>query len=173
MFLADHESRWHLSSFGMRFATLKPAHLFFVCSFLPLAATLAQQARSLPVAFFRHQETEISGTYRGHAPASDAAHREFTLELFADGSASLTTLYVGKDKATERGRWQQTGNEVELTFDAMGSNQPPRPITFHHRDHELSPLHWDASEWGRPGPPTLHWSAPKASAAERSRQGGL
>ena len=110
-------------------------------------------------------EADLSGTYQGHAPAADAAKRVFTLNLAADGTASLTTLYIGKDDATQHGRWTQSGSQVVLTFDAMGPNRPPRPITFRHRDHELSPIHWDPSEWGRAGPPVLHRS--------RTCQGGL
>ena len=112
----------------------------------------------------RHQPADLSGTYQGQAPRSDAARRVFTLDLAVDGTATFTTVYIGKDKATEQGRWRQTGNQVELTFDAMGANQPPRPIIFRHRDHQLSPIHWDASEWGRAGPPTLHWSRAAHSA---------
>jgi hypothetical protein len=77
----------------------------------------------------------------------------------------LTTQYIGKDNATQHGRWTQSGSQIVLTFDPMGPNGPPRPITFRHRGHQLSPIHWDPSEWGRAGPPVLHRS--------RGVQGGL
>jgi hypothetical protein len=101
------------------------------------------------------EESAAAGTYRGHAPAADAAERVFTLTLDPDGSATLTTLFIGKGKATERGHWKQNGIEVVLTFDPLGSSQPPRPITFRFRHHALQPTHWDPSEWGRKGPPVL------------------
>jgi hypothetical protein len=101
-------------------------------------------------------ETDISGVYQGHAPASDAARRVYTLNLASDGTAMLTTQYIGKDNVTMHGRWTQSGRQIVLTFDSMGPNGPPRPITFRHRGHELSPIHWDPSEWGRAGPPILH-----------------
>jgi hypothetical protein len=69
---------------------------------------------------------------------------------------------------TQHGRWMQSGSQIVLTFDPMGPHQPPRPITFRHRDHELSPIHWDPSEWGRAGPPVLHRARPKTTV-----QGGL
>jgi hypothetical protein len=134
------------------------------------------------VDFARRPEADPSGTYQGHAPAADAARRVFTLNLAADGTAILTTLYIGKNDATQHGRWTQNGSQILLTFDAMGPNRPPHPITFRHRGHELSPIHWDPSEWGRAGPPVLHRSLPKTvstgilldpQAALRPGQGGL
>src|SRR5258708_2568152 len=122
------------------------ALLFVLCWILPAFATLLA----------RRHETDLSGIYQGHAPASDAARRVFTLNLASDGTAMLTTQYIGKENVTMHGRWTQTGRQVILTFDSMGPNGPPRPITFRHRDHELSPLHWDPNEWGRAGPPILH-----------------
>jgi NlpE N-terminal domain len=104
---------------------------------------------------------DLSGTYQGHAPAADAARRVFTLELVQDGTAILDTLYIGKEDATQHGRWTLSGSQVVLTFDAMGPNRPSHPITFRHRDHALSPIHWDPSEWGRSGPPVLHRSRSK------------
>jgi NlpE N-terminal domain len=101
---------------------------------------------------------DLAGIYQGHAPAADAAKRVFTLNLAADGTASLTTLYIGKDDTTQHGRWTQSGSQVVMSFDAMGPNRPPHPITFRHHDHELRPIHWDPSEWGRAGPPVLHRS---------------
>jgi hypothetical protein len=101
-------------------------------------------------------ETDLSGVYQGHASASDAAKRVFTLNLASDGTAMLTTQYIGKNNSTMHGRWTKSGRQIVLTFDSMGPNGPPRPITFRHRNHELSPVHWDPNEWGRAGPPVLH-----------------
>jgi hypothetical protein len=111
--------------------------------------------------FARHQQADLSGTYQGHAPPSDTAKRVFTLNLAADGTAVLNTLYIGKDDASEHGRWTQTGSQIVLTFDPIGPNRPPGPITFRHHGHELSPIRWDLSEWGRGGPPVLHHLRPK------------
>jgi hypothetical protein len=103
----------------------------------------------------RGHETDLSGIYQGHAPASDAARRVYTLNLAPDGTAILTTQYIGKENVTMHGRWTQSGRQIVLTFDSMGPNGPPRPITFRHRNHELSPVHWDPNEWGHAGPPIL------------------
>ncbi len=107
-------------------------------------------------------ETDLSGTYQGRAPAADEARRVFTLSLAEDGTAILTTLYIGKNDATQHGRWTHSGSQIVLTFDPMGPNQPPGPITFRHHDDELHPIRWDPSEWGRHGPPVLHRSRSKA-----------
>jgi hypothetical protein len=130
-----------------RIPRLIPRPLLALCFVLPAAF-------ATPLA--RAHETDLSGVYQGHAPASDAAKRVFTLNLASDGTAILTTLYIGKNNSTMHGRWTQSGRQVLLTFDSIGPNGPPRPITFRHRDHELSPVHWDPNEWGRAGPPVLH-----------------
>jgi NlpE N-terminal domain len=101
------------------------------------------------------RETDLAGVYQGRAPASDAARRVYTLNLASDGTAMLTTQYIGKDNVTMQGRWTRNGREIVLTFDSLGPNGPPRPITFRYRGHELSPVHWDPNEWGRTGPPIL------------------
>jgi hypothetical protein len=113
---------------------------------------------------FASRKADLTGTYQGHAPAADAARRVFTLNLAADGTAILDTLYIGKDSVTQHGRWLQSGSQIILTFDPMGPNGPPRPITFRHRDHELSPVRWDPNEWGRSGPPVLHRSRAKTTS---------
>ncbi len=121
----------------------------------------------IPAACAAAQPPDLAGTYQGHAPAADAAKRVFTLNLALDGTAVFDTLYIGKDSVSQHGRWTQTGSQIVLTFDPMGSHQPPRPITFRHRDHKLSPIRWDPSEWGRSGPPVLH------RATKTTVQGGL
>src|ERR1700692_3544572 len=97
----------------------------------------------LPAAFAtrvaRGHETDPSGVYQGHAPASDAARRVFTLNLASDGTAMFTTQYIGEDNVTMHGRWSQSGRQIVLTFDSMGPNGPPRPITFRHPDPAPSP----------------------------------
>ena len=92
---------------------LIPRSLLALCWILPAAfATLLA----------RGHETDLSGVYQGHAPASDAARRVFTLNLASDGTAMLTTQYIGKNNATMHGRWTQSGRQIVLTFDSMGPN---------------------------------------------------
>jgi hypothetical protein len=109
----------------------------------------------------RKLEADSPGTYQGYAPAADPAKRVFTLNLAADGTAVFTTLYIGKNEATQYGRWTQNGSQILLIFDAIGPNLPPHPLTFRRRRHQLSPVQWDPSEWGRAGPPVLRRSRPK------------
>ncbi len=155
----------------LRVRSQLPGSLLALCWLIPAACAGAQlQTRAQPTAvdFFWRQEADPTGTYQGHAPAADAAKRVFTLSLASDGTAILDTLYIGKDNVTQHGRWTRSGSQIVLTFDPMGPNGPPRPITFRHSDHELSPVRWDPSEWGRAGPPVLHRSRPKTTV-----QGGI
>jgi NlpE N-terminal domain len=124
-------------------------HLLALCCLLAVACSTLFAADRSP---------GLSGIYQGNAPAADAARRVFTLNLDADGTAIFTTQFLGKQKASEHGRWAQSGSQVVLSFDPMGANRPPRPITFRHRGHKLSPLSWDSSEWGSAGPPVLYRS---------------
>jgi hypothetical protein len=103
---------------------------------------------------------DLSGTYQGHAPSADPAKRVYTLTLAADGNAILTTLYIGRNDTMQHGHWTRRDRQVVLTFDDMGTNPAFRPIVFRHRDHQLTPIAWDASEWGRAGPPVLHRARP-------------
>jgi NlpE N-terminal domain len=135
-------------------------------SLLALCFLLPSPCPGVPVDFAWRQEADLAGTYQGQAPAADAAKRVFTLNLAADGTAIFDTLYIGKDRVTQHGRWMQDGSQIVLTFDPMGPHQPPRPITFRHRDHKLSPIRWDPSEWGRAGPPVLHRARPKTTVQD-------
>ena len=110
-------------------------------------------------------EQKVQGIYKGHAPAADAAQRVFTLNLGSDGVATLSTVFIGKGDVIQHGHWTQNGNQVVLTFDSTGANKPPRPITFRHHRHELAPLHWDPSEWGRHGPPAFYRSQAQEGGA--------
>jgi len=148
-----------------------PGSLMALCWLIPAVcagAQLPSSAGYVTVRFAWRQGADLAGTYQGHAPPADAAKRVFTLNLAADGTAVFDTLYIGKNSVTQHGRWMQNGSQIVLTFDPMGPHQPPRPITFRHRDHELSPIRWDPSEWGRAGPPVLHRARPKTTV-----QGGL
>jgi hypothetical protein len=113
-----------------------------------------------------HHPSDPAGTWKGHAPAADAARRVFTLQLAQDGTAVWDTLYIGKDSVTQHGRWTRSGRQITLTFDAVGSNKPPQPITFRFYGEQLHPVQWDKSEWGKAGPPALY----RSNAAN---QGGL
>jgi hypothetical protein len=155
----------------LRVPTRLPGFWLALCWLIPAVCAGVQaqsSAQTAPVDFAWRQPVDPTGTYQGHAPAADAARRVFTLNLASDGTAIFDTLYIGQDSVTQHGRWMQNGSQIVLTFDPMGPHQPPRPITFRHRDHELSPIRWDPSEWGRAGPPVLHRARPKTTV-----QGGL
>jgi hypothetical protein len=140
----------------MRAAASPPRYLIAVCWFITAAC--------VPMAA-EERVAHLSGTYQGHAPAADPAKRVYTLTLAADGTAILNTLYIGRDDTMQHGHWSQKGRQVVLSFDEMGANPAFRPIVFRHHGHQLTPIAWDGSEWGRAGPPVLHRA--------RSAQGGF
>jgi hypothetical protein len=140
----------------MRAAPSPPRALIAVCWFLTAAC--------VPMAG-EERVVDLSGTYQGRAPAADPARRVYTLTLAADGTAILTTLYIGRNDTMQHGHWTRKDRtrrdrQVVLTFDDMGTNPAFRPIVFRHRGHQLTPIAWDASEWGRAGPPVLYRSRP-------------
>ena len=114
------------------------------------------------------RHSDMAGMYEGQAPAADAATRRFTLLLMADGTAALTTFYMGKNSTTERGYWTQEGDELVLSFNPLGPHQPPSPIAFRYRRHALWPIRWNQSEWGHAGPPVLHRSRRPAGSTKNS-----
>jgi hypothetical protein len=110
------------------------------------------------------EDLDVAGTYIGRAPVDDAAKRTFSLVLSEGGSAVWNTFYLGKAHASMSGHWLQAGSQIVLSFDAFDSGSPPRPITFHYHHHELDPVQWDQSEWGRQGPPILHRARGRSAA---------
>lgn len=123
--------------------------------FGPNAAPPPRENSFRRLRFFASSPPNLAGNYAGHAPAADAARRVFRLVLSAGGDADLTTTYLGRDTVVEHGHWTQKGDNLLLTFDPIGSNPPPAPISFTYRQHALHPLHWNRSEWGSAGPPVL------------------
>src|SRR3984957_1107862 len=125
-FLADRMCGWHLSSFVMlapsRLMRARPAipgSLLALCWLIPAVcagAQLQSSARTATVGFAGRQDADLTGTYQGHSPAADAAKRVFTLDLASDGTAVFDTLYIGKDRVTQHGRWMQNGSQIVLTF---------------------------------------------------------
>jgi hypothetical protein len=102
-------------------------------------------------------QLDLAGTYDSTLTAA-APKPVYSLMLAAGGTATWSTLYLGKDNATQPAHWRLTGSELVVSFDALGPASPPSPITFHYHPHrsELRPVHWNQSEWGRAGPPVLH-----------------
>jgi hypothetical protein len=149
----------HLSSTVMRVAVSVVASMPRCVSIWLTLCVL-----TLPSQAWHHHHIDPAGTWQGRAPAADAARRVFTLNLAVDGTAVWDTLYIGKHTVTQHGHWTRNGRQIVLTFDATGVNQPPQPITFLFRDHQLHPVDWDANEWGKAGPPTL--SRAKAAVQE-------
>jgi hypothetical protein len=140
----------------MRAVASPTSYLIAVCWFLTAACfpTAAEE-----------RVVNLSGTYEGRASAADPAKRVYTLTLAADGTAILTTLYIGRDDTRQQGHWTQKGRQVVVSFDEIGAHPGFRPIVFRRYGHHLKPLTWDASEWGRVGPPVLYRA--------RAAQGGL
>jgi hypothetical protein len=59
----------------------------------------------VPVSF----QQEPAGTYLGHARPDDPGKRLFTLTLGANGTATWSTLYLGKGRTIQSAHWQLTG----------------------------------------------------------------
>lgn len=134
--------------------------VFLVSAAFLSASAVPQTAICLPCMRYAFagttSQSSLAGSYRGRAPSNDAAKRIFTLQLGEDGSAILTIVYIGDEKASERGHWTWNGKQVVLTFEPIGPHPPPRPIIFRYRRTALQPIRWDRSEWGDRGPPVFY-----------------
>jgi hypothetical protein len=94
-----------------------------------------------------------AGTYAGGLPAADAEARLITLVLLADGTATLSTEYVGKGTFLQTGTWQQAGTNVSTTFTTQDGNTLANPETFEWElvDGNLANRGWDRTAYGDDG----------------------
>ena len=87
-------------------------------------------------------------------PAADAPGRTITLNLKPDGSAELTTTYLGKGTFVEKGTWKDNGDgtlTVTLTERDGQKNSKPVVMKFQKDGASLKLVDYDKSVWGSEG----------------------
>jgi hypothetical protein len=90
-----------------------------------------------------------AGLYEATLKSASGSGRTVTLNLRADGSATLVSVYSGKAQPiARRGRWVQTGADVRVDFEHGG---PADSMVWTLGANGLTPKSWNRKEWGLVG----------------------
>lgn len=108
-----------------------------------------------------------AGTYNGVLPAADAIGRVVTLVLDPNGSATLTTVFIGKDQPiVETGTWSAEGKIIRGNFTQSNGAPAASSITWEVHDLQLIATEFDQSEYGQSGPSMTRVGSSKQVQAE-------
>lgn len=114
----------------------------------------------------KNELAKYAGTYQGetrargetreqsHDGAFATRHHTITLDLGADGSATLTQSPDGTHEMTSFAHWAMRGNVIQLTFDA-DKGPAPAPMTFRCDHKTLVPVTWNHDLWHTLPPPAM------------------
>ncbi|HZQ09232.1 MAG TPA: copper resistance protein NlpE N-terminal domain-containing protein [Anaerolineae bacterium] len=98
--------------------------------------------------------SKLVGSYSGVLPAADAPGRIVSLELAIDGTATMTTQFIGKGApSTESGTWVANGNEAEVTFTQVDGTPEDNRITWKLDGNQLTTTEYDTAQYGSAGLP--------------------
>lgn len=98
--------------------------------------------------------SRLFGTYSGILPAADAVGRVVTLELAIDGSATMTTQFIGKgNPIVESGTWVQDGDKAVVTFTQVDGQPEDNRITWTLQAANLATTEYDQGQYGTAGLP--------------------
>lgn len=98
----------------------------------------------------------LVGTYGAILPAADATGRVVTLQLLANGEATLTTQFVEKgDSTIETGKWTADGNSAVVIFTGVNGKKENNQITWTLNGDNLQTTKYDTGLYGSAGLP-LH-----------------
>ena len=98
-----------------------------------------------------HIHASFAGIYVTRAPKTAPT---MSVSLGADGSATVTQD-PGQGSSTWFGRWQDNGNQIKVTFNALEGEQPVAPMVFETAHNKLQPVSWNHEVWGNNPPPTM------------------
>lgn len=116
----------------------------------PAAAPAETPIPVAPVA----SDSQLVGSYSGILPAADAIGRVVTLELAIDGSATMTTQFIGKDGVfVESGTWVGEGDTAAVTFTQRDGQPQDNRITWTLQGSTLVSSEYDQSQYGSAGLP--------------------
>lgn len=117
------------------------------------ATVVPPAATDVPVAPVQ-PNTKLVGSYSGILPAADAAGRIVTLELALDGTATMTTQFIGKgDPVVERGTWVVDGDNAVVIFTQANGQPEDNRITWTLQGANLVTTEYDQAQYGSAGLP--------------------
>ncbi len=101
-------------------------------------------------------DSPFVGSYSGILPAADAIARVVTLDLGVDGSALMTTQFIGKGAPiVENGTWSETNDSAQVVLTVRDGQPQDNRLTWKLENNQLVPVAFDAAQYGANGLP-LH-----------------
>lgn len=138
---------------GLVTATPESASAAAQSTAAPQGTAAAPAATEIPVAPVE-PNSKLVGTYSGILPAADAIGRVVTLDLAVDGSATMTTQFIGKGSpVVESGTWVAEGDNAVVTFTQMDGQPQDNRITWTLQGSTLVTTVYDQAQYGTAGLP--------------------
>lgn len=140
---------------GLVTATPEPVNAAPTATEAPqgVATGEAPAATDVPVAPVQ-SDSKLVGSYSGILPAADAAGRVVTLDLAIDGTATMTTQFIGKgDPIVEVGTWVGEGDTAQVTFTQNNGQPEDNRITWTLQATKLVTSAYDQALYGTAGLP--------------------
>lgn len=140
---------------GLVTATPEPANAVPAATEAPqgVATAAAPAATDVPVAPVA-PNSKLVGSYSGILPAADAAGRVVTLDLAIDGTATMTTQFIGKgDPIVEVGTWAADGDSAHVSFTQNNGQPQDNRITWTLQGTNLVTTEYDKTLYGTAGLP--------------------
>src|SRR5262249_51208559 len=98
--------------------------------------------------------SKLVGSYAAILPAADAVGRIVTLDLGIDGSATMTTQFIGKGTpSTESGTWTADDNNAVVAFTQVDGKPEDNRITWTLKGNNLATTAYDKNQYGSAGLP--------------------
>lgn len=132
----------------------------------PTPSIVSPQATVIPPTVSA-SSANYAGTYNGVLPAADTIGRVVTLILERNGSATLTTVFIGKDQPNvEIGTWSAEGNIIRGNFTQSNGAPAASSITWEAHDLQLIATEFDQAQYGQSGPSLTRVGSGKQVQAE-------
>lgn len=118
-----------------------------------VATATVPAATEIPVAPVA-PDSRLVGTFSGILPAADAIGRVVTLDLALDGTAIMTTQFIGKgNPVVESGTWVGDGDKAVVTFTQIDGQPQDNRITWTLQGSTLVTTEYDQAQYGSTGLP--------------------
>ncbi len=115
------------------------------------ATATALVATPLPVDLVP-EDSKLIGAYGGILPAADSPGRIVNLELALDGTATMTTQFIGRGAPiVENGTWVARDDEAVVTFTVREGAPEDNRITWRLEGNQLVSTVYDLAQYGTEG----------------------
>lgn len=140
---------------GLVTATPEPANAAPTATAAPQGGATAVALASTPIPVAPVEpNSKLVGSFSGILPAADAIGRVVTLDLAIDGTATMTTQFIGKgEQSIESGTWVADGDNAVVTFTQKDGQPEDNRITWTLQGHTLVTTAYDKAQYGEAGLP--------------------